>query len=157
MAQGDYWTKSQQQAWQYVVSGVQNGMGEVAALTEYRGGGGAIRTTSWVELWHRAQNDISQWDTLYKLKPNDTVPESMYAETGLNFQQKYVATFSFSMLGADGQTITKEYRTIESDKRLTLQEWKDGLGEAAYDYENGGYGTVREISGIEFLENMNID
>lgn len=156
MAKGDYWSDSQRQAWQYVISAEEKGLGEVAALTEYRAGGGHIRTTSWVELWHRAESSASQWDTLYKLKPGDTVPESMYAETGMNYKQKYIATFAFSMLGADGKTITTEYRTLESANRLSLQEWKDGLAEAAYDYEHEGYGSVREISSIEFYENMNI-
>lgn len=156
MAKGDYWSDSQRQAWQYVVSAQQQGLREVAALTDYRGGGGAIRTTSWVELWHRAAAGAEQWGTLYKLKGSDTIPESMYVETGLNYRQKYIATFKFSMLGSDGKTITTEYRTLESNTRLTLDEWKSGLGEAAYDYEHEGYGSIREISNIEFLENANL-
>jgi hypothetical protein len=156
MAAGDYWSDSQRRAWQYVLSAQDQGLGEVAALTEYRSGGGAIRTTSWVELWHRADQASSTWDNLYTLGGSDTVPESMFAETGINYKQKYIATFTFSMLGADGKTITTEYRTVESNTRLTLDEWKEGLGEAAFDYATGGYGNVREISSIEFSKNMNL-
>lgn len=156
MAQGDYWSDSQRQAWQYVLSAQEGGLSTTEALAEYRAGGGAIRTSSWVELWHRADQAAEQWSKLYTIGQNDTVSESMFAETGLNYKQKYIATFTFSMLGADGETISTEYRTVESDKKLTLQEWYSALNEAAYDYMNEGYGTVREISNIEWLKNMNI-
>ena len=156
MAQGEYWSNSQKQAWQYVISAIEGGLNQTEALEEYRLGGGAIRTSSWGELWHRGAASSENWSTLYKLKPTDTVPESMYAETGINYQNKYVATFEFRMRSVDGQTITTEYRTLESSQRLTMEEWLSGLGEAAYDYVGEGYGSVLSITNIEFFENMNI-
>jgi hypothetical protein len=125
MPTNNLWTNSQRKAWEYVKAGESAGLSQTGALSEYRAGGGAIRTADWLELWHRYGEAAQTWDTLYQYKPGDTLPESMYSKVDVNYTSKYVMTYSTTVRDEEGNLIHDVQRQVESDRRLTLQEWTD--------------------------------
>jgi hypothetical protein len=123
MAIGVEWGQSQRMAWGYVRAGVDSDLSATGALREYRSGGGAIRTQDWYDLWNKAEAAGDAWDKVSYLTPSDSVPESMFEMTDIKFEQKYVMNVNLTGITVQGETITEMYRYVESDERLTKQEW----------------------------------
>ena len=123
MAVGVEWGQSQRMAWGYVRAGVDSDLTATGALREYRSGGGAIRTQDWYDLWNKAESAGDAWDTLAYQTPTDTIPESMFEQTDIQVEQKYVMNVNLTGTTVQGETITEMYRYVESDERLTKKEW----------------------------------
>ena len=148
MARSDLWSGSQREAWGYIQSAYDQGLRQTEALKAYRSGGGAIRSSSWSELWHRYDEGGQSWDTLYQYKTSDVIPESMYEPVGLNFRSKYNITYKTNIKMDDGTILHDQYRTIRSNYRLSLgeiyEEIQETLGAYANDY-GLSYTTVTDI------------
>jgi hypothetical protein len=150
MARSDFWTDSQRNAWAWVTSGEAQGMTQTQALRAYREAGGHIRTQDWGELWHRKEEASATWETLRYYKPEDTIPESMYQEVGLNYRDKYNIVFRANIRMEDGSILHGEYRTIRSNVRLTLGEIKQAIEDSLRAYA-GDYGIdVFSVSDLQF-------
>lgn len=152
MPSSDFFTPSQRRAWNYVQSGYNRGLGEVQALKEYRSGGGKIRTSSWVELWNRNSESADKWTGLYMLKDSDTVPTSFYEPTGVNYRNKYALNVKLNVRQEDGSILHDIYRTLSTNSRLTLGEWKSAINEAMKEDPSSYSTEVLQITSMEFYE-----
>lgn len=121
------------------------------ALSDYRAGGGAIRTADWLELWHRYSDAAQTWDTLYQYKPGDVVPESLFAQVDVNYQSKYVMTYTTTVRDEFGNLIHDVQRQVESDRRLTLQEWTDAATENLFEDMSIPTQEVYQVTNVEFF------
>jgi hypothetical protein len=121
------------------------------ALSEYRAGGGTIRTTDWLELWHRYGVAAQTWDTLYQYKPGDTVPESLFAQVDINYSSKYVMTYTTTIRDEFGNLVHDVQRQVESDRRLTLGEWTDAAKQNLYEDMSMPAQQVGEVTQVEFF------
>jgi len=148
------WTESQKQAWGYVESGINRGMGQVEALREYRSGGGKIRTQAWGELWHRYGEAGEEWGKLYQLKGVDIVPESMFERVNIRYQEKYVMTFSVDIKTKSGDIKHGIQRQVESSKRLSVSQWIEAAKQAMYEDPSDPTGSVTGVRNLEFFERM---
>ena len=148
------WTESQKRAWGYVESGVNRGMKQVEALSEYRAGGGKIRTQAWGELWHRYTEAGSEWGKLYQLKSADTIPESMFEKVNIGYQEKYVMTFSVDIKTEFGEIKHNIHRQVESSHRLTLSQWVEAAKEAMYEDPSEPTTNVTGVRNMEFFERI---
>ena len=146
------WSKSQREAWSYVEKGVNEGYTQTEALAEYRSGGGKIRTSSWGELWHRAEVSSERWNNLYQLKQTDEVPESFYAQTGIAFKEKYVMQFTTDIRSATGEILHNIHRQVESAERLTLKQWSEAATESLQEDLSIDVSQVYSVRDIAFFE-----
>ena len=147
----ELWTKSQKQAWGYVKGGYNAGMTQTESLQMYREGGGHISTSNWGELWHRAKEGAQQWENLYQLKSSDVVPESMYTQVDINYQERYVMTFQVSIRQDTGEILHNIHRQVESSVRLTLEEWTNAARESMYEDLSSPASNVLSIEDIQFF------
>lgn len=145
------WTRSQKQAWAYVESAINKDMEEVEALQQYRAGGGRIRTSSWVELWHRAEESTARWNDIYQLKGTDYIPESMYGQVDIAYKEKYIMTFTTDIRDALGGIVHNVHRQVESAERLTLNQWVNAANESLQEDMSIDVSAVWDIRDIEFF------
>ncbi len=148
----NFFTGSQRLAWEYVESANRQGMGQVAALRAYRAGGGSIRTSLWGELWHRTEEASGTFGTLYLYKDKDTLPLSMFEEVGINYKGKYALNVKMSVRLEDGSILHDVYRTISSDQRLTLGEWKTAISDTMNEDPSVFTTEVLQITEMEFFQ-----
>ena len=151
MGANNLWTNAQRQAWDYVKAGEGSGMTLTGALSDYRAGGGAIRTADWLELWHRYGDAAQTWDTLYQYKPGDVVPESLFAQVDVNYQSKYVMTYTTTVRDEFGNLVHDVQRQVESDRRLTLQEWTDAARQNLFEDMSIPTQEVYQVTNVEFF------
>lgn len=118
----DLWTSSQRQAWGYVSSAYEQGMTQTTALKAYREAGGSIRTQYWGELWNRWSEGKDTWSRIIAFQPEDTIPESMYVQTDLNYRSPYNVTVKSNIRQEDGSILLDQYRTLRYDHKPTLGE-----------------------------------
>lgn len=135
MGVGADWSQSERMAWGYVRAGVDADLTATGALREYRSGGGAIRTQDWYDLWNKAEAAGDAWDKVSYLSPTDSVPESMFEPTDIQFEQRYVVNVNITGNTLQGETVTEMYRYIESDERLTWGEWLQKVDEFLQKYK----------------------
>jgi hypothetical protein len=154
MATSSFWTDSQRDAWKYVLSGQDEGLTQSGAVDQYREAGGHIGNEAWAELWHRAAEGASAWDNLFYLNGNDTVPESMFTQVGINYSEKYVMTFSATVRDEHGHIVHGVQRQIESKRRLTVNEWQANAQEALMEDTSIIATEVSSIENLEFFERM---
>ena len=148
----DLWTESQRKAWQYVEKGVSTSLTQTQALKEFRAGGGKIRTQSWVELWHRSSEASQEWNKLYQLKGSDTIPSSMYEQVNINYQKKYVMTFTVDIRASTGEVIRNIHRQVESSHKLSLQQWTVAVEESMSEDLSDPALSVNAIRELKFFE-----
>ncbi len=148
----DFFTPSQRLAWEYVESASRQGMKQVEALRAFRSGGGAIRTSFWNELWHRAEEGAGVWSTMYLYKDKDTLPASMYEPVGVNYKGKYALNVKMNVRLEDGTILHQVYRTLSSDKRLTLGEWKQAIADSMEDDPSVFTTEILQITDMEFFQ-----
>lgn len=150
MPVSDLWTSSQREAWGYIQLGYDQGMRQTEALKAYRAGGGAIRTASWSELWHRYDEGSNTWNTLYQYGMNDVIPESMYEPVGVDYRSKYNIVFKSNIRMDDGSILHDQYRTIRSNYRMSLSEIYGEIEDTLSVYA-GEYGvSYTSVSDIKF-------
>ena len=154
MADGDLWTKSQRQAWGFVQSAYDEGLSTTDSLSAYRAGGGKIRTSDWVTLWHREDEGSKAWDTLYQYGTGDTVPESMFERVDVNYKNKYTVSFSADVRREDGTIIHNMYRQVSSDERHTVGEYLDAIQESLSDDPSVFIEESIRITDIRFYERV---
>jgi hypothetical protein len=89
MPDGERWTPSMTQAWEYVVSGLRQGLTSAAALGEYRQGGGTVRTQDWYTLAHRAEgiSDVSNY--VLRMPEDMSMPQRLFTPIDYDYQQDY--------------------------------------------------------------------
>jgi hypothetical protein len=144
------WTNSQKNAWDYVRSATNEGLRQTEALEAYRSGGGAIRTSSWGELWHRYNEGAETWGKISLLKTSDTVPESYFTETDINYRSKYTMQFQANIRTEDGTIVHDIYRNVGSNRRLTLKEWLDAISETVKEDLSSPGVDVIEVKAMDF-------
>jgi hypothetical protein len=154
MTENEFWTDSQRDAWKYVLSAQDEGLSQTGAVRQYRDAGGSIRNESWGELWHRAAEGRSSWDNLYRLKASDTVPESMFTQVGINYNQKYVMTFTSTIRDEYGNILHGIQRQVESNRRLTLSEWQANANQAMMEDTSVIALEVYSVEDVAFYERM---
>jgi len=109
-------------AWQYAVSAVESALTATEGLTEYRTGGGAIRTQDWYYLAGQARESYSRGETVSGLPFETPIPSSAYTVVDLDYGQKYVVVVKSTYTDAvTGKRITRDI-TVESDEVLP---WND--------------------------------
>ena len=127
-----------------------DGFKSTASLYAYRAGGGHIRTTDWIEIWHRRDEGSQAWGNLMAYKNSDTIPESMYQRVGIDYRSKYNVVFGGNVRMEDGSILHNQYRTIRSNVRLTLGEIKADINETLTTYA-GEYGIENiSITSLQF-------
>lgn len=146
------WTNAQRQAWDYVKSAHGEDLNQTNALSSYRAGGGAIRTSDWGEIWHRYDEGVAQWDRLYQFKNNDLIPESLFNVVDINYSQRYVMTFKATVRDEAGNIVHNVYRQVEADQKQTLGEWQAQANDALLNDPSVYTSAVIDISNVEFWE-----
>jgi hypothetical protein len=134
-----------------VKSAISEGLRQTEALLAYREGGGAIRTSLWGDLWKRYQSGVETWDAFYTLKGSDSIPESFFVETDINYKNTYNYAYRVEGIDIDGNIRSSKYGTITSNRRLTVTQLSNAITE---DMESGITDIpleVRYIREIEFL------
>lgn len=154
MASGDFWSGSQREAWGYVQSFVEQGYNQSQALKAYREGGGAIRTQLWGDLWHRFNEGQDQWGSLYQYKTSDTLSESLFTPTDVNYRNKYNVTYRADITDSEGNVTYGKWFTVSSNRRVTLGELNDAMKEIAIEYPGYEEGKATNIRSIHFYSPM---
>ena len=144
------WSDSQKRAWDYVRSAANEGLRQTESLSAYRAGGGAIRTQLWGELWHRYNEGAETWGKIGLLKTSDTVPESYFTSTDINYRNKYTMQFQVNIRAPDGSIIHDMYRNVGSNRRLTLSEWIQAIEETVVEDMSEPGVNVIEVKSMEF-------
>jgi hypothetical protein len=154
MSSSDLWTDSQLQAWSFIQSGLTDELNQSEALREYRAGGGAIRTSSWGELWHRAEDAFTAWNTLYQFNSTDTIPQSMFLDTNINFRGEYTYNVTLDVRNLDGSITNEISRYISSDRLITVQELYNGIDEAMSDDPSNPSVEVLQVRSIQMYHKI---
>ena len=157
MPTNDFWTNSQRQAWDYVKKAENGGMGQTEALRQYRAGGGAIRTSSWGELWQRYNTGSDAWDRLSQFKSSDTVPSSLFTQVGINYAERYTMTFTATVRGVSGDLIHNVHRQVSSDRQLTVSQWQSAAGETMIEDPSILTEEVVSVTDVNFYERMGVN
>ncbi len=154
MATDDFWSPSQRQAWQYVTSAYDQGMTQTEALRQYRQGGGAIRTQSWGELWHRYDTGSDGWGSIYQYGSTDVLPASVFTQVGIRYRERYTMQFTATVRDEMGNVVHSVYRQVSSDRLLTVGEWQRGAAESLLEDISQGVSEVIAIEDVAFFERM---
>jgi len=117
------WSQSQRMAWQYVKTALDAGLSQSEGLRQYRAGGGEVRTAWWNQLYHQASTAAEAWTEISYLGPTDAIPERLFEPVNINFMRDYVMSFSITGRTASGESTGEFYRYVQSNRRLTWQEW----------------------------------
>lgn len=145
----EMWTGAQRNAWSYIEYAVGEGYSRSEALSEYRAGGGKIRTQDWYRAYERYQSSSEEWNKVMYLKNADTVPASYFADSPIQYNNKYVIQYRGTVRDPETHLSTELYRQVESDRLLTWDEWqramRNNLAESAY-IEDAEVMTISEIS-----------
>lgn len=148
----ELWTGSQRKAWGYVVNSFDEGLSQTEALKQYRNGGGSIATSSWGELWGRVNEGSTNWSNLYQYGGSDVVDESMYVQTGINFKENYVMQFTVNIRRPDGSIGHDVNRQVESNNRLTVDQWISSANESMSEDLSDPAVSVTAIKDIKFFK-----
>lgn len=155
MSTPNYWTPSQKQAWDYVVNANSRGLKQTEALTAYRAGGGSIRTSDFSEIWHRYGDASEAWSTIYQYKTTDTIPESTYLDTTVNYSDKYTVVFKANVRDEQGTIIHDVFRQASFSNRPTLGEINSAMNNMMLDDPSIPVQEVYQVTSIEFYNNTN--
>lgn len=154
MPTGDFWTDSQRQAWQYVGAAYDQGLNQTEALRAYRQGGGAIRTSSWSELWHRYEGGTDGWSSIYQYGSNDLLPASVFTQVDIRYRERYTMRFKATVRDQLGNIVHDVFRQVSSDRLLTVHDWQQGAYESLLEDISQGVSDVIGIEDVEFFERM---
>lgn len=143
---------AQARAWPIIEAGVSEGMSASQALSEYRSGGGHIRTQDWYRAYRMYEGSSKEWERLTYIKNTDSVPASMFGESPYNFAQRYVVQYKAYITNADTGEREQVYRQVESDRLLTWTEWQDAMKKNLIEDVSSPAQDVSFISEIHFFE-----
>lgn len=130
------WPDSVNQAWEYILRGVKEGLTATEALRQYRSGGGGIRNEYWYDAWHKAEDvdrigiQIQKTPDFYDINPN------LATESPFDWRQEWV--MQVEVFGEDPETFERYRRwvTVESDEPLTKADYLD-MAQEAINYTPG--------------------
>lgn len=127
------WTSAMRVAWQYTLSGAEQGLTATNALGQYRGGGGKIRDSDWYSLYKDAFGMAGKRESIEKIPSTYVIPDSMATESGFDWYQKYV--MQYDVTGRHPETGIRSTRTVtvENDELLTKKEWQLAANDAIED------------------------
>ncbi len=113
---------SQEIAKSHVLDALKEDLSQTEALAEFRALGGKIRTSSWGTLWHIAEGEPANAQTLALLGENELIPLESHAlsQTSLSDNFSYKVSFDgYDKVLRQNARIT---RTITSDQELSTAE-----------------------------------
>jgi len=145
-------TPSQVEAWDYIRSAVEQGLNASQSLTQYREGGGAIRTQDWYRAYNAYSSYGETWDEVRYFGADDQYPERMWLEAPRQFANPYVAEVEFQRRISSTGELETTYRYIESDYRMSENEILDGLDELGQDYTEDEQWTVEYVKGYNLYK-----
>jgi hypothetical protein len=116
------WSQSMTNAWEYALAGLRSGLSQTEALAQYRGGGGAIRDSSWSSIWHSGETLGENTDFIIGMPKDWTIPESRFTPIGWASMQPYVTQVQISFFDQESKQWRQEWRTLEFDQRPTGDE-----------------------------------
>ena len=148
------WTEAQREAWQYARAGIAAGTPTSLALAEYRAGGGHIRDADWYSLYKGALQAayVGEWAT--KLPDSYTISRDIIQPVDIRYQEKFQVHVKVTVRDAAGNVYPETYRIVQSDKVLTLGEWKNAIRESVQADRTIPGVTEIEIESFQFTERM---
>jgi len=138
-------------AWQYALSSVDRGMTATAGLTDYRSGGGTIRTQDWYSLAGLARETYAQGDLVTGIPFETPIPSQAYTEVEYDYGQKYVTTADVSYIDAASGQVVKRGVTVESDELRTWNEIEAEIAEVVAGYGVLGGQSAVTVTRAEFF------
>ena len=144
------WTDAQKIAWDYIKSAYDEGLNQTESLREFREGGGHIRTADWGELWGLYDKGISEWETFRYYRETDTLPESIFTPTDINYTHTYNVFYRATVRDMEGNVVSDVRRLVGSDRRLTVGEWQQAIKESLQTDPSVMVEEVEEVADLEF-------
>jgi len=119
------WTASMFKAVEYVQRAVREGLTATDALSQYRSGGGAIRDSSWYDLYRWEGEALGGYERFKDIPWTYTIASHFYEPSPFDWRAQYVMRMEVRGWSDElGQYVTK-WVTVESDELLTKHEWRD--------------------------------
>lgn len=145
-------TDAQVRAWDYIRSAIDEGLGVTNAYNQYREGGGAIRRQDFFREYNVIKDYSNQWQNLSTFTKNETIPERFYLAAPRNFEERYVVEVQMDIRSVDSGSLSRTYRYIESDHRMSQREIENAINELGEDYPQGESWTPEFIYGYKFYK-----
>ena len=123
------WTQSMVHAWEYALSGLRSGLGLTEAREMFRSGGGAIRDSSWSEIWHAAELIKANADFIMSMPSHWTIPAERMTEVAWDTQNPYVVQTQLGFFDKVQRAWRTEWRTVEFAGRPTGNELNAAIAE----------------------------
>jgi len=148
------WTGSQKEAWSYARSAAGQETTATGALREYRAGGGSIRSQDWYSVYRTAEESIYVGKFAEKLPDSYTIPANLVPLVDVRYQERYQAHVTVSTMDAQGRIYHDVSRIVQSNKSLTMGEWKQAITDSIQADRSIPSLIEVEITDIQFTERM---
>lgn len=145
-------TESQTAAWDWIRASVDEGITATQALQQYRSAGNAIRTQDWYRVFNSVRDYGDIWQDAKTFAANETIPERLWMNAPRNFAQDYVAEVEVAIRNNETGELTKTFRYIENDYRMSQDEIKGYLEQMGNDYPTGETWNIDYIYGMKFYK-----
>jgi len=119
------WSSSQKQAAAFAWSAASKGLTQSAGLEQYRGGGGAIRTADWNEVYRSAFQIVGWREDIRTIPLNWDIPERMFTPMDIDWTQKFNFVAEIEYFNRDTQSWETKHIQAGSDALLTRREWHE--------------------------------
>lgn len=145
-------TKAQELAWDWIRSAVEQGLRPTEALSMYRAEGGAIQRQAWFREYASVTSYSQQWEQISTFGAKETIPERMWGEAPRSFAQKYVAEVEISIRETESGALTRTFRYIESNYRMSKSEIDSAVNELGMNYVQDEQWTNEYTYGYKFYK-----
>jgi hypothetical protein len=112
------------QALPFIQRGVREGLTATAALSQYRDGGGAIRDSSWYQVYRLTFAQEGVRENVKRIPETYIVTDQMFEPVPYDYREKYVMKMKVSGYSTELDQRIHKWVTVESDHLLTKSEWR---------------------------------
>lgn len=145
-------TESQTAAWDWIRASVDEGLTATESLRQYREAGFSIRTQDWYREFSSIRDYADTWETLNTFRQTETIPQRFWANAPRNFEQQYVAEVEVAIRNNETGELSRTFRYIESDYRMSQDEIKGFLEQVGLDYPTAEQWNIDYIYGMKFYQ-----
>ena len=119
------WSSSQKQAAGFAWSAASKGLTQSAGLEQYRGGGGAIRTTDWNEVFQAAFRVVGWREDIRTVPLHWDIPERMFTPMDIDWTSKYNFIAEIRYFNIDTQSWEQKHIQAGFDEPVSHAEWRE--------------------------------
>jgi len=130
-------TQAIKSGWQYIASAVEKGIEKAEGFAQFVSGGMEIPEEAFAGTYGTLSTAEKSWDKISLIPDTYKLSKNFGIYSPFDWDRKHVLKMKVEYFDFKTKTFGSQWVTVESDKELTIAEWKENAQEAVTDSPAG--------------------